>query len=60
MKKSQVKLGKEARLNKEAVTKLQEDHLNKVKGGIKSIDSDIQEGISLSCLHTTCNTCNAQ
>lgn len=59
MSNKSVKLGKEVRLNKDAVTKLQEDHLNKVKGGIKSIDSDMQEGLSLSCLHTTCNTCNA-
>ncbi|PWN59167.1 class I lanthipeptide [Chryseobacterium oncorhynchi] len=57
MNNKSVKLGKEAILNKDAVTKLQEDHLNKVKGGIKSIDSDIQEGISLSCLYLTCNSC---
>lgn len=57
MKKKPVKLGKEATLNKEAVTKLQEDHLNKVKGGTKSIDDDLQEGLSLSCLYLTCNSC---
>ncbi|MGE8434679.1 MULTISPECIES: class I lanthipeptide [Chryseobacterium] len=54
MKKKQVKLGKSVILNKDAVTKLQEDQLNKVKGGIKSIDQDIQEGISISCFNTSC------
>lgn len=34
MSNKSVKLGKELTLNKEAVTKLQEDQLNKVKGGI--------------------------
>ncbi|WP_165826581.1 class I lanthipeptide [Chryseobacterium oncorhynchi] len=57
MSKNQVKLGKSVTLNKDAVTKLQEDQLNKVKGGIKSIDQDMQEGISLSCLRVSCNPC---
>ena len=57
MSKNQVKLGKEVTLNKDAVTKLQEDQLNKVKGGIKSIDQDQLEGISLSCLERSCNPC---
>ncbi|WP_228428257.1 class I lanthipeptide, partial [Chryseobacterium oncorhynchi] len=56
MSKNQVKLGKEVTLNKDAVTKLQEDQLNKVKGGIKSIDDQF-EGISLSCLEVSCNPC---
>ncbi|WP_410565480.1 class I lanthipeptide, partial [Bacillus sp. SIMBA_033] len=35
MSNKSVKLGKEVTLNKDAVTKLQEDQLNKVKGGQK-------------------------
>ncbi|WP_165826587.1 class I lanthipeptide [Chryseobacterium oncorhynchi] len=57
MNNKSVKLGKEVTLNKDAVTKLQEDQLNKVKGGIKSIDQDQLEGISLSCGKGSCNPC---
>ena len=57
MNNKSVKLGKSVMLNKDAVTKLQEDQLNKVKGGIKSIDSDMEEGISLSCLRDSCSPC---
>ncbi|WP_350029954.1 class I lanthipeptide, partial [Chryseobacterium sp.] len=42
MNNKSVKLGKSVTLNKDAVTKLQEDQLNKVKGGIKDIDQDMQ------------------
>ncbi|WP_423775446.1 class I lanthipeptide, partial [Chryseobacterium joostei] len=45
MSNKSVKLGKEVTLNKDAVTKLQEDQLNKVKGGIKEvggIDQDLE------------------
>ncbi|WP_165826582.1 class I lanthipeptide [Chryseobacterium oncorhynchi] len=57
MNNKTVKLGKSVTLNKDAVTKLQEDQLNKVKGGTKSIDQDMQEGISLSCWEKSCNGC---
>ncbi|MGU3377616.1 class I lanthipeptide, partial [Chryseobacterium sp. M5A1_1a] len=52
-----VKLGKEVTLNKDAVTKLQEDQLNKVKGGKKG-DTDLGlEGGSWSCVGASCNGC---
>ncbi|MGE8434675.1 class I lanthipeptide [Chryseobacterium joostei] len=57
MSNKSVKLGKEVTLNKDAVTKLQEDQLNKVKGGIKEVDQDLQEGISISCFRGSCNDC---
>ncbi|MGE8434674.1 class I lanthipeptide [Chryseobacterium joostei] len=57
MNNKSVKLGKEVTLNKDAVTKLQEDQLNKVKGGIKEVDQDLQEGISISCFRGSCNDC---
>ncbi|WP_165826583.1 class I lanthipeptide [Chryseobacterium oncorhynchi] len=57
MNNKSVKLGKSVTLNKDAVTKLQEDQLNKVKGGTKSVDQDMQEGISLSCWEGSCNGC---
>ena len=59
MSNKSVKLGKEVTLNKDAVTKLQEDQLNKVKGGIKEvggIDQDL-EG-SFSCVGVSCNGCH--
>jgi len=55
MSKNQVKLGKDVTLNKDSVAKLQEDQLNKVKGGIK--DNEELEGLSLSCIKHTCNIC---
>ncbi|MFP3835640.1 class I lanthipeptide [Chryseobacterium sp. SIMBA_028] len=57
MSNKSVKLGKEVTLNKDAVTKLQEDQLNKVKGGKKvgGIDQDL-EG-SFSCVGASCNGC---
>ncbi|WP_164464104.1 class I lanthipeptide [Chryseobacterium sp. G0186] len=57
MSNKSVKLQKEVTLNKDAVTKLQEDQLNKVKGGKKigGIDQDL-EG-SMSCINMTCNSC---
>ncbi|WP_284463651.1 class I lanthipeptide [Chryseobacterium sp.] len=57
MSNKSVKLGKSVTLNKDAVTKLQEDQLNKVKGGIKEVDQDLQEGISISCFRGSCNDC---
>ncbi|WP_284463650.1 class I lanthipeptide [Chryseobacterium sp.] len=58
MSNKSVKLGKEVTLNKDAVTKLQEDQLNKVKGGIKdAADQDMQEGLSISCWEVSCNNC---
>ncbi|WP_165826586.1 class I lanthipeptide [Chryseobacterium oncorhynchi] len=56
MSNKSVKLGKEVTLNKDAVTKLQEDQLNKVKGGAKAPDQDM-EGLSLSCWEGSCNGC---
>ncbi|WP_410575889.1 class I lanthipeptide, partial [Bacillus sp. SIMBA_006] len=58
MSNKSVKLGKEVTLNKDAVTKLQEDQLNKVKGGQKvgGIDQDL-EGGSWSCVGLSCNGC---
>ncbi|HCM34188.1 MULTISPECIES: class I lanthipeptide [Chryseobacterium] len=58
MSNKSVKLRKEVALNKDAVTKLQEDQLNKVKGGKKvgEIDQDLGGG-SLSCINMTCNSC---
>ncbi|HCM34187.1 hypothetical protein SAMN05421768_11523 [Chryseobacterium joostei] len=62
MSKRSVKLGKNITLNKDAITRLQEDQLNKLKGGIKgsgdsldlspTIDTD-----SISCIGNTCNRC---
>ncbi|MGU3377615.1 class I lanthipeptide [Chryseobacterium sp. M5A1_1a] len=57
MSNKSVKLGKEVTLNKDAVTKLQEDQLNKVKGGKKG-DMDLGlEGGSFSCVGASCNGC---
>ncbi|AZA80386.1 hypothetical protein EG347_22800 (plasmid) [Chryseobacterium sp. G0186] len=58
MNNKSVKLGKEVTLNKDAVTKLQEDQLNKVKGGKKvgDMDQDL-EGGSWSCVGLSCNGC---
>ncbi|MGU3377612.1 class I lanthipeptide [Chryseobacterium sp. M5A1_1a] len=58
MNNKSVKLGKEVNLNKDAVTKLQEDQLNKVKGGKKvgDMDQDL-EGGSWSCVGASCNFC---
>ncbi|MGU3377614.1 class I lanthipeptide [Chryseobacterium sp. M5A1_1a] len=58
MNNKSVKLGKEVTLNKDAVTKLQEDQLNKVKGGKKvgDMDQDL-EGGSFSCVAASCNGC---
>ncbi|SIS62619.1 hypothetical protein SAMN05421768_11526 [Chryseobacterium joostei] len=57
MSNKSVKLRKDVILNKDAVTKLQEDQLNMVKGGKKvgDINQDL-EG-SLSCINMTCNSC---
>jgi len=54
MNKKPVKLGRVAMINKDTIVKLQEDQLNKVKGGkaIK-IDQDMEK--SLSCFATSCN-----
>ena len=57
MNNKSVKLGKSVTLNKDAVTKLQEDQLNKVKGGIKEADQDLEEGLSISCWKGSCNGC---
>jgi hypothetical protein len=60
MDKKSVKLGKNVTLNKDAVTKLQEDQLNKVKGGIKGIQQpgDKELDGSFSCLGVSCNGCH--
>jgi hypothetical protein len=62
MNKKAVKLRKDIKLNKDAVTKLQEDQLNKIKGGIKGYEgvTDVSPTIdtkSLSCIGNTCNMC---
>ncbi|WP_165826584.1 class I lanthipeptide [Chryseobacterium oncorhynchi] len=57
MNNKSVKLGKSVTLNKDAITKLQEDQLNKVKGGIKEADQDLEEGLSISCWKGSCNGC---
>lgn len=62
MNNKSVKLGKDVTLNKDAVTKLQEDHLNKIKGGNKGKDAinDNYPTIdtnSISCMANTCNRC---
>ncbi|WP_164464102.1 class I lanthipeptide [Chryseobacterium sp. G0186] len=57
MSNKSVKLGKEVTLNKDAVTKLQEDQLNKLKGGKKVGDMDQDLEGSFSCFHITCNYC---
>ena len=52
-----ITLNKGLRLNKEAITKLQESQMSQVKGGVRGADS-------ISCLNFTCNascdtgTCN--
>ncbi|SIS62224.1 hypothetical protein SAMN05421768_1151 [Chryseobacterium joostei] len=59
MSNKSVKLGKSVTLNKDAVTKLQEDQLNKVKGGVKEVGEighDL-EG-SWSCVGLSCNVCS--
>ncbi|SIS62604.1 hypothetical protein SAMN05421768_11525 [Chryseobacterium joostei] len=54
MSNKPVKLGKVAMINKDTIVKLQEDQLNKVKGGkAKEIEQDIAK--SLSCFATSCN-----
>ncbi|WP_164464105.1 class I lanthipeptide [Chryseobacterium sp. G0186] len=54
MNKKSVKLGKGAIINKDLIVKLQEDQLNKLKGGKeKVIDQDTPK--SLSCIATSCN-----
>lgn len=61
--KKQPKLGRKLILNKDTITRLQEDQLNKLKGGIKDgqvfkpTDSTDPEETSFSCLHNTCNKC---
>ncbi|WP_123838425.1 class I lanthipeptide [Chryseobacterium oncorhynchi] len=62
--KKQPKLGKKLILNKDTITRLQEDQLNKLKGGIKDgqgltrlTDGTDPEETSFSCLHHTCNKC---
>ncbi|AZA80390.1 hypothetical protein EG347_22820 (plasmid) [Chryseobacterium sp. G0186] len=62
MSKKSVKLGRNTTLNKDAITKLQEDQLNKLKGGLKGSGSslDISPTIdteSISCIGNTCNRC---
>ncbi|WP_164464100.1 class I lanthipeptide [Chryseobacterium sp. G0186] len=57
MSNKSVKLGKEVTLNKDAVTKLQEDQLNKVKGGKKVGDMDQDLEGSFSCVGLSCNGC---
>ncbi|AZA80382.1 hypothetical protein EG347_22780 (plasmid) [Chryseobacterium sp. G0186] len=58
MNNKSVKLGKEVTLSKDAVTKLQEDQLNKVKGGKNVGDADQSlEGGSWSCIGASCNFC---
>jgi hypothetical protein len=47
-----IKLNKGLKLNKEAITKLQETQMSHFKGGVMI-------GDSISCLNFTCNTsCN--
>ena len=58
MSNKSVKLGKEVTLNKDAVTKLQEDQLNKVKGGQKVGDMDQDLEGSFSCVGVSCNGCH--
>ncbi|WP_276878202.1 class I lanthipeptide [Chryseobacterium joostei] len=58
MSNKSVKLGKEVTLNKDAVTKLQEDQLNKVKGGQKVGDMDQDLEGSFSCGIGSCNGCH--
>ncbi|MFP3835563.1 class I lanthipeptide [Chryseobacterium sp. SIMBA_028] len=56
MSNKSVKLRKDVILNKDGVTKLQEDQLNKVKGGQKGageIDQDLDGG-SVSCVCLSC------
>ena len=57
MNNKPVKLGKDVTLNKDAVTKLQEDQLKKVKGGIKKPGDQDNDG-SFSCLGASCNFCS--
>jgi len=63
--KKQPKLGKRVILNKDTIIRLQEDQLNKLKGGIKdgqvpqtrpTIDQDPEE-TSVSCQMNSCNKC---
>ncbi|MGU3377590.1 class I lanthipeptide [Chryseobacterium sp. M5A1_1a] len=54
MNKKPVKLEKAAIINKDTIAKLQDDQLNKLKGGKgKQIDQDTEK--SLSCIATSCN-----
>lgn len=58
MDKKSVKLRKGATLNKDSVTKLQEDQLNKLKGGANDVSQPGKElSGSLSCIAWTCNAC---
>ncbi|MFP3835586.1 class I lanthipeptide [Chryseobacterium sp. SIMBA_028] len=57
MSNKSVKLGKEVTLNKDAVTKLQEDQLNKVKGGQKVGEIGHELEGSFSCIGGSCNFC---
>ncbi|MGU3377613.1 class I lanthipeptide [Chryseobacterium sp. M5A1_1a] len=58
MSNKSVKLGKEVTLNKDAVTKLQEDQLNKVKGGKKVGEIGNELEGSFSCVGLSCNGCS--
>lgn len=56
MNKKPVKLRKVTMMNKDTIVKLQEDQLNKVKGGKgKEIEQDTEK--SMSCFITTCAYC---
>ncbi|AZA80391.1 hypothetical protein EG347_22825 (plasmid) [Chryseobacterium sp. G0186] len=61
--KKQPKLGKTVLLNKDTITKLQEDHLNKLKGGINSRQlglnptNDLDPQDTFSCIKNSCNKC---
>ncbi|MGU3377592.1 class I lanthipeptide [Chryseobacterium sp. M5A1_1a] len=60
--KKQPKLGKKVLLNKDTITKLQDDHLNKLKGGINggqliNPTNDLDPQDTFSCIKNSCNKC---
>ncbi|MFP3835566.1 class I lanthipeptide [Chryseobacterium sp. SIMBA_028] len=60
--KKQPKLGKTVLLNKDTITKLQEDHLNKLKGGVHAGQfinptNDLDPQDTFSCIKNSCNKC---